>query len=129
MDFKTLERPGSPNTFLLAPDGLCDRATPDEIAPHFETAPADLFARAAAVLDGDRAIRIDAQDTAALRLKAVATTPLLRFKDDLDLAVLPAPGGGSGATLAIYSRSRLGHSDLGANARRVRTLVKNLHAT
>ncbi len=45
-------------------------------------------------------------------LKAEATTPILRFVDDIDMQV-------RGARVFVRSASRLGYSDLGKNRRRV----------
>ena len=59
------------------------------------------------------------------RISVVAVTSFLRFKDDVDIRVLPEPDlpeGKIGCRLAIYSRSRIGYSDLGANQKRVEDL-------
>ena len=53
----------------------------------------------------------------ALRVQAVAITPLLRFRDDVLIEVRVAEGG---SEIAMRSRSRLGNGDLGANAARIR---------
>jgi len=50
-------------------------------------------------------------------LRAVATTLLWRFKDDITLRIDAAPEGGS--VLYVRSESRVGKGDLGANVRRV----------
>ncbi len=66
-------------------------------------------------LDREPGIRVgSATDT---YLHAVATTPILRFKDDLELAVDDAAG-----VLHVRSASRVGYSDLGTNRRRVESL-------
>ena len=54
-------------------------------------------------------------------LHVVATTPLLRFQDDVELAVDP-----TGERIDIRSASRLGYGDLGANRRRVARLRAGL---
>lgn len=64
-------------------------------------------------------------DSEALRIKFVATTGLMRFKDDVDIEVIPVSEGK--ATLAVYSRSRVGYSDFGTNRKRVRNLIKRLN--
>ena len=50
----------------------------------------------------------------------------MRYKDDISILVLPARGEESGSELAIYSRSRVGYSDMGANRKRVLGLLKRL---
>ena len=50
-------------------------------------------------------------------IQAVAKTPLMRFRDDVQLLYLPDE-----MLIQVRSSSRLGISDLGTNARRVETL-------
>ena len=50
----------------------------------------------------------------------------MRFKDDVDILVLPVEGHDHQSTLAIYSGSRLGYSDLGTNGKRVNALLTAL---
>jgi uncharacterized protein (DUF1499 family) len=56
------------------------------------------------------------------RIEAVATTRWFGFKDDIVIRISPAANGGS--VLDIRSVSRVGLSDLGTNARRIRTFLK-----
>lgn len=51
------------------------------------------------------------------RLEAVATTAWFGFKDDIVVRITPA---GDGSLVDIRSKSRLGLSDVGTNARRIR---------
>lgn len=122
-DFATLERPKSPNTYLLAPEGLCEQATPDEVAPVFPQDPDTVFLNLKAAVERDGQLRDIAADDAARTVSAIAVTKLFKFKDDLDAVVLPAP---EGATLAVYSRSRVGYGDMGANKKRVNALIAAL---
>ena len=57
------------------------------------------------------------------RLEAVATTPLLRFKDDVVVRVTSRD---DGVRVDVRSKSRVGRSDLGANARRIRAFLEHL---
>jgi hypothetical protein len=59
----------------------------------------------------------------ALRVQAVAITPLLRFRDDVAIEVRVAEGG---SEIAMRSRSRLGDGDLGTNAARIRAFFAAL---
>lgn len=132
IDFTTFVRPASPNTYLLTPDDFCQSATPDGISPRFEESPKELFKLLTRLLRSDKHVRDMLEDPAGLAIRYVAVTPWLRFKDDVDIRVLPAmPDGRAkdpGSMLAIYSRSRLGHSDFGANAKRVSRLMEKLQA-
>jgi uncharacterized protein (DUF1499 family) len=57
------------------------------------------------------------------RIEATATTPLLRFKDDV---VIRVRSRGAGSRIDIRSKSRFGKSDLGANAKRIRAYFRAL---
>lgn len=63
-------------------------------------------------------------DPATGRLEAVATTRWFRFKDDIVVRLRDRPDGGT--RVDMRSKSRLGRSDLGTNARRVRTFLDDL---
>ena len=124
IDFATLTRPKTPNTYLLAPEGACGAAT-DGPAPTFDASPDRVFAAAEAVARGmDRVSEVEV-DEGARALSFTQRTKLLRFKDDVDVAVMPE---GTGAALMIYSRSRVGQSDLGANQKRVTAFTEAVRA-
>ena len=83
----------------------------------------DAFAKAVRIagdMDGWQVVHTDA-DT--LQLEAVATTSVLRFKDDVCIRVTPD---GEGALVDMRSRSRLGKHDFGANADRIRAYFARL---
>lgn len=79
-------------------------------------APPAAFARALAAA---RAMdwTIVATDDAAGRIEATTTTPWFGFTDDIVIRVAADPGG---SRVDVRSVSRVGTSDLGANARRIR---------
>lgn len=56
-------------------------------------------------------------------LEAVATTPLMKFKDDIVIEVRSQNGQ---SLVNMRSRSRVGKSDLGANAKRISTFLKQI---
>ena len=132
LDFQTLVRPASPNTYLLCPDDFCELAAPDMVAPRFAESPRDLFRLVTRLVRSEKRARDVLEDPGLLAIRYVAVTSFLKFKDDVDIRVLPSESGGKpkdpGSTLAIYSRSRLGYSDLGANAKRVSNLIEKLQA-
>jgi uncharacterized protein (DUF1499 family) len=68
---------------------------------------------------------IAASAAAEGRIEATATTPLLRFKDDVVVRVSPH---GAGSRIDVRSKSRLGRSDFGANAKRIRDYFRKLDA-
>ena len=57
------------------------------------------------------------------RLEATATTSWFAFKDDVVVRVTPA---GTGSRVDVRSKSRVGRSDLGANAKRIRAFFAGL---
>ncbi len=58
------------------------------------------------------------------RIEAVYRTRFFGFKDDFIVRLTPAEGGGT--KVDVRSKSRVGGSDLGANARRVRTFMARM---
>jgi len=54
-----------------------------------------------------------------LRIQVVATTTILRFKDDIAAELRPV---GKKIEVHFRSRSRIGKSDLGTNAKRIRSV-------
>lgn len=61
-------------------------------------------------------------------LEATATTDIFRFKDDIVLRVRPTQNG-EGSIIDMRSVSRVGQSDLGANAQRVERFLADLSGT
>ena len=57
------------------------------------------------------------------RLEATATTSWFGFKDDVVVRVVPA---GAGSRVDVRSKSRVGRSDLGVNAKRIRSFLTAL---
>ena len=124
-DFQTLQRPKSPNTYLVTPPGMQSAAEPDERSPVFAEAPQALYERLKAFIASQKQWTVSEEAAGELQLELVVTTKLLKFKDDVSIRVCPVPAG-SGSALAIYSRSRVGHHDLGANRKRVQSLIETL---
>lgn len=126
VDFESLERPKSPNTYLVAPDGLCANASPDAPSPEFEDTPATCFAKLQAVIAGHKNWGVQHCDTPKMQIDLVAVTRVLKFKDDVAVRVLPDDTNPENSKLAVYSRSRVGYHDLGTNRKRVESLITEL---
>lgn len=126
VDFQSLTRPRSPNTYLLAPAGLCGAATPDGEAPVFDMPISSLFRAVKGVVSARRDWTSVMIDDEASQISFVPVSRLMRFKDDVSVKVLPVAGDAAKSTLAIYSASRVGYSDMGANAKRVGALLDRL---
>lgn len=65
------------------------------------------------------------QSGAGWRIEAVSTSPWFGFKDDFVVRLTPQDGG---TRVDLRSKSRVGGSDLGANAARVRDFTKRFSA-
>jgi hypothetical protein len=99
------------------------QAYPDLRALTVAEPPAAAFPRA---LEAARGMgwEIVAADPAAGRIEATATTRWFGFQDDVVVRVEAAPGGGS--RIDVRSKSRVGRSDVGANAARIRAYLARL---
>jgi uncharacterized protein (DUF1499 family) len=87
-----------------------------------KTAPGETVQRA---IDAARSLgwEIAASDAAAGRIEATDTTAWFGFKDDVVVRIRPE---GSGSRVDVRSVSRVGLSDLGANAERIRKFLSKL---
>ncbi len=95
-----------------------------EIQPLFLAAPpADAYQQALALVRA-RGWEVVAEDAAGRRIEATATTFWFRFKDDVALRVSALPDGTS--RVDMRSVSRIGRSDIGTNARRIREFLADL---
>ena len=112
----TLRLHWKPNQFLVLPAGF-GTETPHETSAVYPLDPTALFNLVRQTLAAEPRVTVRSADEASRRLELVQRTPLLRFADDITIEVVPVEEGGA---LAIYSRSRLGLSDFGTNAKRVR---------
>jgi len=65
-------------------------------------------------------------DPAAGILEATETSLFYRFKDDVVLRARPAAGGAAGTDVDMRSISRVGGSDVGMNAKRIRSFLEDL---
>ena len=89
---------------------------------YVEQDPAASFDAVANTLS-DMGMEFVTRDEAAGRIEATATTQWFGFKDDVMVRVEPA---GEGSQIDIRSVSRVGLSDLGANAARVEAILSQL---
>ncbi|MFT5291660.1 MAG: hypothetical protein ACI82F_003745 [Planctomycetota bacterium] len=101
------------------PNCVCSTATDEEHAIAALTLRGDdalgAFAELVALTEGMDGARV--VEVGATYAHFAFTTPILHFQDDLELHLDPATG-----QAQVRSSSRVGHSDLGANRKRVEAL-------
>ena len=97
-------------------------AYPDVEPLHMTDPPAQAFTRALAAAR-ESGWELVAADSAAGRIEATATTAWFGFKDDV---VVRVAAEGSGSLVDVRSVSRVGLSDVGTNAGRVREYLARL---
>jgi len=98
------------------------QAYPDLETLRIDAPPEQVFDRALAAAR-EMGWEIVAAAAADGRIEATATTPWYGFNDDV---VIRIRAEGEGSRLDIRSKSRVGRSDLGANARRIRAFLGTL---
>ena len=125
IDFPTLERARTPNTFLMAPDGLCKNAKVDVKSPVYAVPAAKLRQEFLRVAIAQPRVSHSFRDDAGLYDDFVVRSFLLRFPDLVAVRFLDAKAGNS--TFAIYSRSVYGRSDLGVNRARTMAWLRELN--
>lgn len=120
-------REEAPNPVAYAGEETAEQqreAYPDLQTVQLEADPETVFNAAVTVTDtmGWERVAADRNDG---RIEATATTTWFGFKDDVVIRLRPSDGG---TELDIRSKSRIGQSDLGANAARIRTFLDHLNA-
>lgn len=120
--FKTLKRPDSPNTWLVAPADFAIK--PDAVAPVFDVPVSKLRETFKSVVAGAEGAAVVAEAPDGIHV--VVTTSLWKFKDDVRALFIPVGEGKS--TIALYSASRVGYWDFGTNRRRVESWLEQMQA-
>jgi len=82
--------------------------------------------RRAEALARDRGWVVANVDARAGIVEATATTLFFRFKDDVVVRVRPDPARPGGSVVDMRSISRVGGSDVGVNAARIRAFLADL---
>ncbi len=126
IDFRNLQLKRTPNQYLVAPQGFAT-ATPHRQSPEFPWPAAELARRFRAVAIAEPRVTPLAEAAGGLQFELVQRSALFRFPDTISVEVLPLAEARS--TLAIYSRSRYGHSDFGVNRKRIDRWLARLDET
>jgi hypothetical protein len=124
IDFATLKRPQSPNTYLLAPEGLCREAKADGAAPVYDVPAGKLRSEFLGIVIAEPRVSHTLADEAGLYDDFVVRSAVLGFPDLVSVKFLDVGKGRS--TLALYARAVYGRWDLGVNRTRTQTWLKRL---
>lgn len=95
------------------------QAYPDIVPRTLPAPPAQVFSQAQATAQ-DMGWKIVVADATTHRIEATDTTRWFGFKDDIVIRITAQDGG---SRIDVRSLSRVGRSDLGANARRIRAFL------
>ena len=121
-DPATAARTGAPNDYLVAPEGAT-AARPDRVAEVHALPPAELLRRFDAVATGaPRTGRIAGSPDEGW-VTYVQRSRLFGFPDYVSVRSVEVPGG---SALVVWSRSRFGYGDFGANKARVESWLAAL---
>jgi len=118
-------RVGAANAAVYGGDSVATlqhRGYPDLRALRLGVAPQAAYGRALAAARG-MGWEVVAADSAAGRIEATATTRWFGFKDDVVVRLRPD---GDGTRVDVRSVSRVGQSDVGTNAERIRAYLARL---
>jgi uncharacterized protein (DUF1499 family) len=120
-------RKNAPNTldYSQAVAQLQKQGFPDIGPAVLQMPPQQAFARAKAAAQ-DMGWELVALEPDQLRIEATATTLLFGFKDDVVIRIRSEQGSQMGSRVDVRSVSRVGGSDFGTNANRVRAFLKKL---
>ena len=118
VDPQTAKRGKRPNQYFLLPGA--DRSP----APEYEMSAAALATKFDAMAMGQADIKVLAGNASDLWVTYIQRSRLMRYPDYISVKFIALENDRS--TLAIYSRSRFGRSDLGVNKARIKAWIKAL---
>ena len=123
LDFRNLKLGFRPNQFLLCPAGLNDEEA-HQVAPEYLVSESNLKSAWIRVLEAVPRLERLTWDEEAGYFDLVQRTAFFRFPDRITTQIVSVPKNRS--SLAIYSRSTYGYSDLGVNKARIEAWLSAL---
>ncbi|WP_237213155.1 DUF1499 domain-containing protein [Falsiroseomonas oryziterrae] len=114
VDFPTLRLPSSPNAHLAAPPGATNER--HETVPLLPVPAESAWGVLRGLGDGMERVWKMAEWPELRQAQWVARTRLMNYPDLINAQIVELPGG---TGLFLYSRSLIGYSDLGVNAKRI----------
>ncbi len=125
-DFATLQRRDTPNDALACTPEFC-AARGDIAAPVFRPPAGGGLPRRRGRSGGEPRLERVAAEEGQGMLRYVQRSRILGFPDTIDVKVVPVPEGG--AAVLLYSRSKLGRSDMGVNRARIERWIGLIEAS
>lgn len=126
VEFDDLAKGPKPNQALVCPRQLCNADSVDRVSPIYDLPALQLREE---LLNGLRSeadlLRVDDGED-PLKLRFVQRTQLMRYPDTIRIRIIPV--GETRSTLALYSQSQIGYSDLGVNRDRLDRWLARLDA-
>ena len=122
---------GRPELAAMDPESrwkALHRGAYSDLRPLRLAAPPAEVVRRAEQLARERGWEVANVDGRAGVVEATATTLFFRFKDDVVVRVRPDPARPGGSVVDMRSISRVGGSDVGVNAARIRDFLRDLEA-
>ena len=126
VNFETLVRRSRPNDALACPADLCRTARPDIVPPLYPISAERLREIVAGIAREDPETQIVYSARGEDQDRYVARTRLMRFPDTINVRIIPIAA--DAATVAIYSRSQIGYSDMGMNRKRIERWLDGIAA-
>jgi uncharacterized protein (DUF1499 family) len=126
VDFQKLIRRTSPNDALACYPKDCPQAKPDITLPVYAAPAETIWVKLQECLQNQpRLTEVDNQITEdRIYKRFIQRSFVFRFPDTIDILINARTPETS--SLAIYSRSKLGYSDMGTNRRRIQNWLKCL---
>ena len=124
VDFDSLVRPSSPNTWLVGPAD--STPPPDDEAPVFDISAAQLVDAWTEVVGQQTRSRVLGLSEDRLQVEAEQRSAVFGFVDRISFRAVAL--GQERSTYRAYSRSLVGYSDFGVNRRRLERWITALRA-
>ncbi|WP_448215088.1 DUF1499 domain-containing protein [Endozoicomonas sp. 2B-B] len=126
IDFETLKLHEKPNQYLVLPEGNF-LAEPHQISPVLNVSVTELQERFSDLAQSQDKLEVLRTSDDGQQVDYVQRTPFMGYPDTITVRFYSQ--GEDTSTLAIYSRSHYGYSDLGANKKRITLWLDNLKAS
>lgn len=126
LDFKSIQLPTTPNYFLSCPKDYCNVAAEMQ-SPSFNIPAAELAKHLQQVISKQPRVTLLASNPEELQYTYLQRSKLMRYPDFINIKIIDL--GNSQSSIAIFSQSKYGYSDLGVNAERVRAWINLLYTS